>query len=300
VTAAAQGADLIIIAEGINDDDESESNDRMLIDWSPGKVDLINQLATMGTPIVLLQFGDQLDQTPFLNNPNISAILWGGYPGMAGGDAIVNILTGKTSPAGRLPVTQYPGDYVNQVDMTDMNLRPNSSSGNPGRTYKWYDGAVLPFGYGLHYTNFSAKVVPSKNTTYDISQLVSSCSRSQYKYLDLCPFDKFKVNVTNTGSVSSDFVTLGFISGQNGPKPYPIKELVAYQRLFNISSHASQTATLNLTLGSLARRDVNGDQILYPGDYGMLVDVPTQAVWNFTLTGSPVTLDQWPQRPAQG
>lgn len=184
--------------------------------------------------------------------------------------------------------------------MTDMNLRPNSSSGNPGRTYKWYDDAVLPFGYGLHYTTFNASVVKPSKDSYNISQLVSSCNRSQYKYLDLCPFDSFHVNVTNTGTVSSDFVTLGFISGQNGPKPYPIKELVAYQRLFNITGHSSKTATLNLTLGSLARRDSNGNEILYPGDYGLLIDVPTQAMWNFTLTGSPVTLDQWPQRPAQG
>jgi xylan 1,4-beta-xylosidase len=299
LVAAAEGVDLIIIAEGINDDDESESMDRDLIDWVPGKVDVINQIATMGTPIILLSFGDQIDQTPFLNNPNISAIMWGGYPGMAGGDAVVNILTGKTAPAGRLPVTQYPGDYVNQVEMTDMNLRPNATSGNPGRTYKWYDNAVQPFGFGLHYTNFSTKV-SSPTTSYDISKLISSCDRSQFQYLDMCPFNAFKVNVTNTGSVASDFVTLGFISTQAGPKPAPIKELVAYQRLFNVTGHSSQTATLNLTLGSLARRDVNGNQILYPGDYGLLIDVPTQAMFNFTLTGSEVTLDNWPQRPAQG
>ncbi|KAJ9605721.1 hypothetical protein H2200_009570 [Cladophialophora chaetospira] len=298
--AAPIGNDVVIIADGINDNDESESHDRYDVTWAPGKIDLINQVASQGTPVIILQFGDQLDNSPFLNNPNISAILWGGYPGMAGGDAIVNILTGKTKPAGRLPVTQYPGEYVSQVDMTDMNLRPNTSSGNPGRTYKWYDNAVLPFGYGLHYTNFSVKVAGSSKTTYNISGLVSGCNRSHFKYLDLCPFDSFNVNVTNTGSVASDFVTLGFISGQNGPKPYPIKELAAYQRLFNVAGHSSQTAKLNLTLGSLARRDVNGNQILYPGDYGLLLDVPTQATWNFTLTGSPVTLDQWPQKPAQG
>ena len=298
--SAAEGADMVIVADGINTNDESESNDRYDISWAPGKVDLINQIATMGKPVVILQFGDQLDNTPFLNNPKISAIVWGGYPGQAGGDAIVNILTGKVSPAGRLPVTQYPANYVEQVDMTDMNLRPNATSGNPGRTYKWFDNAVLPFGYGMHYTNFSLNVAQKSQSTYNISSLISNCDRSQYKYLDLCPFTSFEVNVTNSGSTTSDFVTLGFISGQNGPKPYPIKELVAYQRLFNLTSHSSQTASLNLTLGSLARRDVNGDQILYPGDYGLLVDVPTQAMLNFTLSGSPVTLDQWPERPSQG
>lgn len=65
----------------------------------------------------------------------VNAIVWGGYPGQSGGEAIVDILLGKVSPAGRLPLTQYPANYVNQVPMTDMNLRVSAT--NPGRTYKW-------------------------------------------------------------------------------------------------------------------------------------------------------------------
>jgi beta-D-xylosidase 4 len=214
---------------------------------------------------------------------------------MAGGEALMNIITGKAAPAGRLPVTQYPASYVDQVPMTDMGLRPNATSGNPGRTYKWYNDAVLPFGHGLHYTNFSISIAEPSQTSYDISTLLSKCNNATYKYLDLCPFSTVNVTVTNTGTTTSDFVTLGFISGQFGPQPYPLKELVAYERLFNIPGGATATASLNLTLGSLARRDEDGNAMLYPGDYGLLVDVPTQAVMNFTLTGSPAVLDQWPQ-----
>ncbi|KAK5238432.1 hypothetical protein LTR47_000175 [Exophiala xenobiotica] len=302
--ASAEASDMIIVADGISTADESEGMDRYTIDWPPASIDLIGQFATMGKPVIVLQMGDQLDNTPLLNNPNISAIVWGGYPGMAGGDALMNVLTGKSAPAGRLPVTQYPADYVNEVALTDMALRPNATSGNPGRTYIWYDDAVVPFGYGLHYTNFSVSVSssqPSQQSSYDISSLVSSCNKAQYPYMDLCPFEAINVTVKNTGSVTSDFVTLGFISGQYGPQPYPIKQLVAYERLFNVTAGGgSATASLNLTLGSLGRRDDMGNLVLYPGDYGLLVDVPTQAMVNFTLTGSQAVLDQWPQRPAQG
>ncbi|KIV81736.1 hypothetical protein, variant [Exophiala sideris] len=298
--AQANESDIIIVADGIDTSIESESMDRYTIDWSPGVLDMVNQFATLGKPLIVLQMGDQVDNTPLLTNPNVDAIIWGGYPGMSGGDALVNILTGKAAPAGRLPVTQYPADYVTQVAMTDMSLRPNATSGNPGRTYMWYPDPVLPFGYGLHYTNFSLSAAQPSNTTFDISTLISSCNQATYAYMDLCPFKSFNVTVKNTGSVTSDFVTLGFISGQHGPQPYPIKQLVAYERLFNVTGGGSATASLNLTLGSLARRDENGNLVLYPGDYGLVVDVPTSATLNFTLTGSQAVLDQWPQRPAQG
>lgn len=299
--STANASDIIIVADGISTADESEGMDRYTIDWPPASIDLISEFAGMGKPVIVLQMGDQLDNTPLLSNPNISAIVWGGYPGMAGGDALLNVLTGKVAPAGRLPVTQYPASYVGEVALTDMSLRPNTTSGNPGRTYKWYDAAIVPFGYGLHYTNFSVSAAAASKPSYDISSLVSRCNTANTsQYIDLCAFEAFNVTVANTGATASDFVTLGFITGAHGPAPYPLKELVAYQRLFDISAGAQATATLNLTLASLARHDEEGNLILFPGDYALLVDVPTQAVVNFTLTGEQAVLDHWPQRPSQG
>lgn len=244
--------------------------------------------------------GGQLDDSSLFSNPNVSAIVWDGYPGQDGGTALIDIITGKAAPAGRLPITRYPTNYIQEVAMTDMNLRPGPN--NPGRTYKWFPNPVVEFGFGVHYTNFTASFAnKSLSSTYAISDLGSSCSNSTSKYLDLCPFTTVPISVTNTGtSKTSDFVALLFVSGSHGPQPYPIKSLVAYQRLYSIAPGASQTAMLNLTMGSFARVDDNGNSVLYPSDYSLLVDVPTPAVVNFTLTGSQAMLDQWPQRPAQG
>lgn len=55
----------------------------------------------------------------------------------SGGAAILDIITGARAPAGRLPTTQYPKDYINKFSQLDMGLRPNSSEGNPGQTYAW-------------------------------------------------------------------------------------------------------------------------------------------------------------------
>lgn len=299
---AANASDIIIIADGIDTSVEAEGMDRNNIAWTGQQIDLYNDLASLGKPTILLQMGGgQLDDTPFLSNPNISAIIWGGYPGQDGGVALFNVLTGKTAPAGRLPITQYPASYVDQIPMTDMSLRPNSSSGSPGRTYRWFNDSVLPFGYGLHYTNFSISK-PSSNApaSQDVSALLTGCDRNTFKYLDLCPFASFEVPVMNGGNTSSDFVALGFLKGTYGPQPYPLKTLVAYDRLFNVTHGTGQTAQLNLTLGSLARYDNQGNTVLYPGSYELEVDVPAQTSLGFELTGSPMTLESWPQRPQRG
>jgi xylan 1,4-beta-xylosidase len=294
---AAEQADIVILASGINTDQESESNDRVSIAWTGGQLDILGQIAAKGKPTILAQFGTSLDSSPWLNNPNISAIIWGGYPGQAGGDALMNIITGKTAPAGRLPITFYPASYA-QVPMTDMNLRPNAETGNPGRTNKWFSDSVFPFGYGMHYTTFTAEIQSDGvETSYDTDTLVSSCDTP---YLDLCPFLSLPIAVSNTGQTTSDYVALAFISGQYGPEPYPIKQLVAYERLFSIDTGETQMAMLNLTLGSLSRYDELGNQVLYAGDYGIVIDVEQkgeQMMWNFTISGSEKTLEEWPQAP---
>lgn len=55
---------------------------------------------------------------------------------------------------GKLPVSWYPEEYT-KISMTDMRMRPDSSQGYPGRTYRFYTGnTIYDFGYGLSYSNF--------------------------------------------------------------------------------------------------------------------------------------------------
>ena len=303
--AAAAAADVIFYVGGIDDTIESEGMDRNNIDWSGAQLDVIGQLADYGKPMIVMQMGGQLDNTPIVENANISALIWGGYPGQDGGSALFDIVQGVVAPAGRLPVTQYPSKYITQIPMTDMSLRPNATSGSPGRTYQWYTGeAVFEFGSGLHYTNFTASIASGSPTsygssapstaTYNISDLTAGCSE---KYMDKCPFQTFSVDVANTGNVTSDYVTLGFLAGCHGPAPYPIKRLAGYQRLHNITAGSTQTAALNLTLGNLARVDDYGNTVLYPGDYALMIDTQPLTMVNFTLTGAKLVLDLWPQTP---
>jgi xylan 1,4-beta-xylosidase len=289
---AARKADYVLYFGGNDLSIESEDRDRMSIAWPQAQLDLIDKLCALGKPCVVVELGDQNDDTPLLKNENVSSIIWAGWPGQAGGTAVFDVLYGRVAPAGRLPVTQYPASYVDQVPMTDMTLRPSPKS--PGRTYKWYDGAVLPFGSGLHYTNFSAKFSSRETRTYAIAALTKDCKE---KHIDLCPLDAVSVAVTNTGTVDSDFVALLFVNGTNGPAPHPIKELVAYSRLRAIQPGDTKTALLRLTLGDIARVDARGNSVLYSGSYTLQLDVPTQDTLTFLVAGEEVVLDEWPQPP---
>lgn len=128
----AKSADATVFVGGMDTSIEAEDRDREQITWPGAQLALIQQLAaaTGDKPFVVVQMGTMVDSSALVAENNVNALLWAGYPGQDGGAAVASILTGDKAPAGRLPVTQYPGDYVNQVPMTNMNLQPGT--GNPG------------------------------------------------------------------------------------------------------------------------------------------------------------------------
>ena len=293
--SAAGKADLIIYAGGIDNSIEAEGMDRNTIVWPGNQLDLIGELSNLSKPLIVLQFGGgQVDDSSLLSNDGVDALFWAGYPSQAAGTAVFNILTGESAPAGRLPVTQYPADYVNEVPMTDMSLRPGTD--NPGRTYRWYNDPVLPFGYGLHYTTFDIAWQKGKLGPYNIQSLVHEASTTDHP--DTAIFETFEIEVTNTGKLKSDYVALLFMSTTNaGPAPYPIKTLVGYTRVTGLGAKKTQKVQIDVTLGSLARTDDNGNLILYPGKYTLEVDVGNNVypTTSFQVKGQVSVLDQFPQ-----
>nr|A1CCL9.2 RecName: Full=Probable exo-1,4-beta-xylosidase bxlB; AltName: Full=1,4-beta-D-xylan xylohydrolase bxlB; AltName: Full=Beta-xylosidase bxlB; AltName: Full=Xylobiase bxlB; Flags: Precursor [Aspergillus clavatus NRRL 1] len=295
--AAAKDADVVLYAGGIDNTIESETLDRTTITWPGNQLSLISELSNLHKPLIVIQFGGgQVDDTPLLTNPHVNALLWAGYPSQEGGAAIFDILTGKAAPAGRLPITQYPAAYTAQVPMTEMGLRAGGD--NPGRTYRWYDKAVVPFGFGLHYTSFEVSWDRGRLGPYNTAALVNRAPGGSH--VDRALFDTFRVQVQNTGTVTSDYVALLFVKTEDaGPEPYPLKTLVGYTRVQQVKPGERRSVEIEVTLGAMARTAANGDLVLYPGKYTLQVDVgergyPTARV---SVHGKEVVLDHFPQPP---
>jgi beta-D-xylosidase 4 len=303
---AAKASDIILYFGGIDTSVETEDLDRTTITWPNVQLSLLSELSSLGKPLVVVQMGTSVDNTPLLSNPNISSILWAGYPGMFGGPAAFDIISGAKAPAGRLPITQYPGNYTSQVPMTDMSLRP--SAANPGRTYKWYGSAVQPFGYGLHYTNFTVKLgilddgdqegenrAKADTPVFQMNELLDGCSE---RNKDRCAFASINIDISNRGNTTSDFVALAFLMPQAGPTPFPRKELAAYARERDIKPGETRQTTLQMKVGNLARIDASGNTVLYAGRYCLGIDVPERERMCFEVRGKDMVLDVWPQPKA--
>lgn len=149
--ALAESSDLAILCVGLDATLEGEQGDVSNAFASGDKPDLllpkiqrdlVEQVLATGTPVVLVDLaGSSIDLSAY--EDRVSAILHAWYPGGEGGRAIADILFGRVSPGGKLPLTFYYNDSP-LPDITDYRMT--------GRTYRYFEGNPWkPFGFGLTY-----------------------------------------------------------------------------------------------------------------------------------------------------
>ena len=153
--AAMERAEVIIAAVGLTSDLEGEEmkvelegfsgGDKTSIDLPADQRKLLEQAHETGKPlVVVLMNGSTLDLS--WAKEHAAAIIEAWYPGQAGGLAVANVISGKSNPAGRLPLTFY---------RSVADLPPFGDYSMRGRTYRYFEGEpVYPFGYGLSYSTF--------------------------------------------------------------------------------------------------------------------------------------------------
>nr|CAB3468086.1 unnamed protein product [Digitaria exilis] len=256
-------AHMTIYFGGINLHIEREGNDREDIRLPKNQTEEIIHFAKASpNPIILVILsGGGIDISFAQKHPKIGAILWAGYPGGEGGNAIADVIFGRYNPGGRLPLTWYKNKYIKQIPMTSMELRPVPELGYPGRTYKFYDGPEIlyPFGYGLSYTKFhyetatngtSVKIpVPGghcKGLSYKPSVATTpACQAVNVDGHDCTETVSFNVTVTNAGARGGAHVVLVHTVPPPEVAQAPIKQVAAFRRVF---VPAKSAATVGFTL----------------------------------------------------
>ncbi|KAA8545777.1 hypothetical protein F0562_020772 [Nyssa sinensis] len=172
---AAAAADAVVLVVGLDQSIEREGVDRVNLTLPGFQEKLVMDVAnaTNRSIVLVIMSASPIDVSFAKKNSKIGGVLWVGYPGQAGGDAIAQVIFGDYNPGGRSPFTWYPQEYVDQVPMTDMNMRANATRNFPGRTYRFYNGkSFYEFGHGLSYSTFSKSIISApSNVSIKVTSL---------------------------------------------------------------------------------------------------------------------------------
>jgi len=270
--AAAQAADIVVLAIGINDQVESEGMDRTTIALPGAQGNLSLAVLAVGKPtVVLLLNGGTLGVDAIAAWPVGSlAIVEVFFPGESGGVAIAAQLTGAVNRWGKLPITMFSLS-------TPLSTTNFSMTAAPGRSYKYYTGKPLwPFGWGLSYTTFGITGAAALDGGSADGPLTLTRATDRAVYV---------VTVNNTGSVAGDEVVQVFVSPA-APRRlgYPVpgsndtaalQVLVGFERV-TLSPGQSTTVTFNVTASTFADVDGNGDRVLRNGAYRLFASTGPQ------------------------
>ena len=151
--AVAERADAVVLVVGLDETLEGEEGDTGNASASGDKLDLrlpegqrrlMDAVLSVGKPTaIVLLAGSSIDLGEAAERAD--AVLLGWYLGARGGRTIADILLGRVSPSGKLPVTFYRNEQLSAMpEFTDYAMA--------GRTYRYIENAPLyPFGYGLTY-----------------------------------------------------------------------------------------------------------------------------------------------------
>ncbi|MFV3130400.1 glycoside hydrolase family 3 N-terminal domain-containing protein [Niveispirillum sp. KHB5.9] len=243
--AKAASADTILLVLGENEQLSREAwakshlGDRASLDLYGRQSDLAEEMFKLGKKIIVLL----LNGRPLAVNrlaEKADALIEGWYLGQETGNGVADVLFGKVSPGGKLPIT-IPRS-VGQLPVY-YNAKPSARRG-----YLFDDVTPLfPFGFGLTYSTFELEA--------------PVLSRGQ-----IGTGDSVDVSVTirNTGSRPADQVVQIYVRDEEASVTRPVKELKRFQRV-TLAAGASTTVRFTLTPDDLSLWNLDMKRVVEPG-----------------------------------
>jgi beta-glucosidase len=248
VTECVASADTVLVVAGthplINGREGQDQRDLAL----PAAQEAVARSAVEGnarTAVVIVS--GEPTAVPWLAQ-HAAALLWSSHGGQEQGTAIVDVLLGVCSPAGRLPQTWYRS-AEDAGDILEYDIIGGA------KTYMYYAGELLyPFGHGLSYTVFRYGPVSLDKASATAEDV-------------LC----VQVDITNAGPMDGDEVVQLYVRTPGAWIVRPRRELRGVSRL-HLTVGETATATFQVAVADLTFWDVGrGQYVVEPGNYEVLV-----------------------------
>jgi beta-glucosidase len=209
ISPALEGEEMPVNIEGF------KGGDRTSIELPKVQRDFLKALKAAGKQVIFVNCsGSAIALTP--ETESCDAIVQAWYPGQEGGTAVADVLFGDQNPEGKLSVTFYKDDSQ-LPDYEDYSMK--------GRTYRYFNDALFPFGYGLSYTTFEVGEAATSGTPGNEGFTVS-------------------VPVKNTGARQGAEVVQLYIRDLSD-KEGPLKSLRGFKK---VHLKPGQTTTVDITL----------------------------------------------------
>lgn len=233
--AAADTADLVIMAVGENYQQSGEAASRTDIGLPGLQQDLIEAIHATGKPIIALVMAGRPITMEWMGE-NIPAIVNTWHLGTMTGPAIADVLSGEVNPSGKLTVT-FPRN-VGQIPIFYSMKRTGRPFDEQNKyTSKYLDAPntpLYPFGYGLSYTSFSYS---------DITLDKKSVSMGNSLWAS--------VRVTNIGKWKGEEVVQLYLQDLYAKVTRPVKELKAFEKI-TLDPGETKTVIFEITSEDMA------------------------------------------------
>ncbi len=246
---AAKNVDVIVACIGENSYTETPGNLTDL--WlSENQRNLVKELAKTGKPVVLV-LNEGRPRLIADIEPLAQGIIDILIPGNMGGDALVNLVSGKSNFSGKMPYT-YPKE-INSLANYDFKKSEEVGTMEGAYDYNAKITQQWGFGYGLSYTS------------YQYSNL--KVSQSDFRHGDII---KVSVDVKNTGKVAGKESVLLFSSDLISSMVPDGRRLRAFDKI-ELQPGETKTVTFDLNADDLAFVGYDGKWVLEEGDFKLMI-----------------------------
>jgi len=263
--AAAEAADLVILAVGEHEMMSGEAHSRAFLGLPGRQQELVEAVFAAGKPTALVLVTGRPLAIPWIAE-HIPAILLAWQGGTRTGQAVANLLLGRASPSGRLPICfpraegQIPVYYAHKNTGRPANLQGVMQFNQEHRSayLDLPNIPLFPFGFGLSYTSFE----------YTNLQVETPTLRPEGTL-------RLSVQVQNTGPRHGQEVVQCYVRDLVGSITRPVKELKGFQKIA-LAPGESRTVRFEIPAAELGFWDQEIRYRVEPGEFRVWVGPSSQ------------------------